>query len=125
MIDSKGLVVVRGQGSENGLACVPVVPDRGGQGEDALQDPDGDAGDGSATVLLKVELAFEGLVDRFDALPYGPQRATAGACRFGAGGGAHERDAAFVEPGFGVAVAVALVHDRSARRGEETWSAAR
>src|SRR3954453_1388212 len=109
MIDSKGLVVVRGQGSENGLACVPVVPDRGGQGEDALQDPDGDAGDGTATVLFEIELAFEGLVDRFDALPYGPQQATTGACRFGAVRGSHDSNTAVVEPGFGVAVAVALV----------------
>ena len=40
--------------------------------EDALQDPYGDAGDGTAAVLFEVELAFEGLVDRFDALSYGP-----------------------------------------------------
>jgi hypothetical protein len=39
------------------------VPDRCGQGEDALQDPYGDAGDGAAAVVFEVELAFEGLVD--------------------------------------------------------------
>src|SRR3954454_24317196 len=109
MIDSKGSVVVGGQGSHDRLAGVPVVPDRGGQGEDALQDPDGDAGDGPAAVLFEIELAFEGLVDRFDALPYGPEQATTGACRFGAVRRSHDGDIAVVEPGFGVAVAVALV----------------
>src|SRR3954464_9540976 len=95
--------------SHDRLAGVPVVPDRGGQGEDALQDPDGDAGDGPAAVLFEIELAFEGLVDRFDALPYGPEPAPTGACRFGAVRRSHDGDVAVVEPGFGVAVAVALV----------------
>src|SRR5215207_5014373 len=99
MIDSKGLVVVGDQRSHDRLAGVPVVPDRCGQGEDALQDPDGDAGDGTATVLFEIELAFEGLVDRFDALPYGPQQAAAGTCRFGAVGRSHDGNAAVVEPG--------------------------
>src|SRR3954447_16695447 len=85
MIDSKGSVVVGGQGSHDRLAGVPVVPDRGGQGEDALQDPHGDAGDGPAAVLFEVELAFEGLVDRFDARPDGrsrPRPGRAGSVRF-------------------------------------------
>src|SRR6266700_3106961 len=112
MIDSKGSVVVCDQGSQDWLAGVPVVPDRGGQGEDALQDPHGDAGDGPAAVLFKIELAFEGLVDRFDALPYGPQQAPAGAGGFGAVRGSYDGDSVVVEPGFGVAVAVALVHDQ-------------
>jgi hypothetical protein len=30
------------------LVGAPVVPDRGGQGENALQDADGDAGNGAA-----------------------------------------------------------------------------
>jgi hypothetical protein len=34
------------------------VPDGGGEGQDALQDPDGDAVDGSPAVLLEVELAL-------------------------------------------------------------------
>jgi hypothetical protein len=40
-----------------------VVPDRGSQGEDALQDPDRDPTRGAATVLFEVELALEGVVD--------------------------------------------------------------
>src|SRR5258706_10411382 len=112
MIDSKGSVIVGDQGSHDRLAGVPVVPDRGGQGEDALQDPDGDAGDRAAAVLFEVELAFEGLVDRFDALPYGPEQATSRAGRFGAVGGPYDGDPVVVEPRFGVTVAVALVHDQ-------------
>ena len=43
-----------------GLACGVVVPDDGGQGQDALQDPDDHAGGGVAAVLFQVELALEG-----------------------------------------------------------------
>jgi len=39
------------------------VPDRGGQGEDALQDPCRDPDGRPAAVPLEVELAFEGVVD--------------------------------------------------------------
>jgi len=78
MIDSKGSVIVRGQGSHDRLSGAPVVPDRGGQGKDALQDPHGYTGDGPATVLLKIQLALEGLVDRFDALPYSTKQAATG-----------------------------------------------
>src|SRR5215207_1147622 len=112
MIDSKGSVVVGDQGSQDRLAGVPVVPDRGGQGEDALQDPYGDAGDRPAAVLFEVELAFEGLVDRFDALAYRPEQGPAGTGGFFVVRGSDDGDTAVVEPGFGVAVAVALVHDQ-------------
>jgi hypothetical protein len=112
MIDCKGSVIVNDQGSHDRLAGVPVVPDRGGQGQDALQDPDDDAGDGAATVLFEVELAFEGVVDRLDVLSYGPQQATTGAGRLGAVCGAYEGYAGFIESGLGVTVAVALVHDQ-------------
>jgi len=49
-------------------AGVVVVPDGGGQGQDALQDPHHDAGGGVAAVAFEVELGFEGLVDRLDGL---------------------------------------------------------
>ena len=49
-------------------AGVVVVPDRGGQHEDALQDAHEHSGGGVAAVSFEVELAFEGLVDRFDGL---------------------------------------------------------
>jgi hypothetical protein len=51
------------------LAGVVVVPDRGGQGEDALQDADQDAGGSLTAVAFKVELALVGVEDRFDGLP--------------------------------------------------------
>ena len=69
MIDSKGSVVVGDQGAQGGLVAVVVVPDRGGQGQAALQDPNPDPSGGVAPVLLKVQLAFEGGVDRLDELP--------------------------------------------------------
>jgi hypothetical protein len=53
----------------DGLPGVVVVPDGGGQGKDALQDPDEDPAGGSASVVFEVELAFEGVVDRLDDLP--------------------------------------------------------
>jgi hypothetical protein len=44
------------------------VPNRGGQGEDALQDADDHAAGGMAAVAFEVELAFECVVDRLDDL---------------------------------------------------------
>jgi hypothetical protein len=43
---------------------VVVVPDRGGEREDALRDPGADTGDGAPAVTFEVELALEGVVDR-------------------------------------------------------------
>ena len=68
MIYSKGSVVVGHQRPHDGRAGGVVVPDGGGQGEDPLQDPDGDAVVGPAAVLFEVELALEGVVDRLDGL---------------------------------------------------------
>ena len=53
------------------------MPDRGGQGEDALQDPDHHAAGGAAAMLFEVELAFEGVVDRFDDLAQGLEQVRA------------------------------------------------
>ena len=69
MNDSKGSVVVGHQGSFDRLAGAVVVPDRGGQCQDALHDPYPDPGRGVAAVLFEVELALEGVVDRLDDLP--------------------------------------------------------
>ena len=44
------------------------MPDRCGQGEDALRDAGTDAGHGLRAVTFEVELALEGVVDRFDDL---------------------------------------------------------
>ncbi len=45
------------------------MPDRRGQGQDALYDADPDTGGGVAAVLFEVELALEGVIDRLDDLP--------------------------------------------------------
>src|SRR5258705_7347602 len=81
MINSKGLVVVGEQGSCHWLPGVVVVPDRGGQGQDALQDADEDSGGCSAAVSFEVKLSFEGVVDRLDDLAEGPEEL--GALPFG------------------------------------------
>ena len=68
MIYSKGSVVVGEQGSLDGLVGVVVVPDGGGQGQDALQDADGDSGRCASAVAFEVELSLECFVDRLDDL---------------------------------------------------------
>ena len=78
MTYSKGSVVVGDQRALDGCAGVVVVPDRGGQGEDALQDAHDDSGGGVAAVAFEVELAFEGLVDRFDDLAQRLEQVRAG-----------------------------------------------
>lgn len=64
-------MVVGDQGSGDGLAGGTVVPDRGGQPEQALGDAGGHAVDGAAALQLQIELAFQRVVDRLDQLPYG------------------------------------------------------
>jgi len=56
MINSKGSVVVGDQGPLDGLPGAVVVPDRGGEGEDALQDADEHARRGAPAVAFAVEL---------------------------------------------------------------------
>ena len=58
----------RRQRSVYGCAGSVVVPDRGGEGEHALQDADPGAAGSVTAVAFEVELAFEGLADRFDDL---------------------------------------------------------
>ena len=52
-----------------------VVPDRGGEGEESLQDARGDAGGGAPAVAFEAELGFEGLVD--DSMIWGNGRRNA------------------------------------------------
>jgi hypothetical protein len=61
-------MIVGGQRSYDGLTGVLVVPDGCGQCENPLEHADDHAAGGSTVVTLKVELSFEGLVDRFDDL---------------------------------------------------------
>ena len=71
-------MVVGQQRALDGLAGGVVVPDGGGQGEDALQDADGDALRGMPAVAFQVELAFEGFVDGLDDLAQRPEELRAG-----------------------------------------------
>jgi hypothetical protein len=69
------------------LAAVVVVPDRGGEGEESLEDAYGDFLGGSAVVVIKAELGFDGVVHRFDDLSEASQlRCAAAAGLVGAGG---------------------------------------
>jgi hypothetical protein len=74
-----GSVVIGDQRSSGGLAGGPVVPDAGGgQGEQPLGDAGVEAPGGAAAMAFQVELAFEGVVDRFDPLPDPAGRGVAG-----------------------------------------------
>src|SRR5579859_8176040 len=77
MIDLESSVVVGDQGALAGGVGEPVVPDGGSEGEEALGDPHEDTGAGAAAVVFKTELAFEGVVDGFDALADPAQGAVA------------------------------------------------
>jgi hypothetical protein len=72
-------VAVGGQCTFAGSPGVTVVPDRGGQREDPLQNTDHHRTGSAARVALWAELAFEGLVDRFDHLPQRFERRGFGA----------------------------------------------
>src|SRR6266540_3015538 len=82
MTNSWGSVVVGDEGPEDGLVGGLVVPDGGGEGEDALQDAHGDSVAGPAAVAFEVELAFEGVVDRLDDLAERFEQPGAGAGSF-------------------------------------------
>ncbi|GAB2811511.1 hypothetical protein GCM10027176_15000 [Actinoallomurus bryophytorum] len=75
------------------MAGLEVVPDRGGRCRHALRDKYGDALDGACTVLFQVELAFEGVVHRFDELADLFEYRFAGSPDLVLAGGPQERDA--------------------------------
>src|SRR5437868_6205323 len=112
MNDSKGSVVVGDQGAADVPAELVVVPDRRGEGEQALGDPGADAGDGAAAVAFQVELAFQGVVDRFDDLAQRFEEAFAGSGRFAPAGGPEQGDPGLVEFGFERGAVVVLVADQ-------------
>src|SRR6266567_3423979 len=85
-------MVVSHQRSQDRLPGGVVVPDRGGQGEDALQDADGHAAGGVATVLFQVKLAFERVVYRFDDLTQWLEEAGAGPGGLALAGGPQQLD---------------------------------
>src|ERR1035441_908777 len=112
MINSKGSLVVVGQERAfDGLAGVVVVPDRCGEGEDALPDPCEDTGGGASAVAFEVELAFEGVVDRFDDLPEWFEESATGAFGFTCSGRSQQLDAGAGQRGLEVTAVVVLVAD--------------
>lgn len=79
MNKSKGSPVVVGdERPKDGFRAAFVMPDRGGEREQLLDDADDDAGDGAATVAFQVELCLQGGVHRLDDLPEGLQEASPG-----------------------------------------------
>src|SRR5918999_4378423 len=75
MVDSE-LVGVGGEVAA-GVADLPVVPEAGGEGEQAHPDAGAEAGQGAGAVAFEPELALAGPEDRFDALadvPSEPKR---------------------------------------------------
>jgi hypothetical protein len=104
--------VVVGHGrAHDGLAGVVVVPDRGGQGEDALQDAGQYPGWGVAAVALEIELAFEGVVDGFDDLAQRLEEPGAGAGWLAVADRAQQAKTVLGQGGFEVAAVVVLVRD--------------
>ena len=93
------------------MAEVVVVPDGGGEREDASGDAGGDSGDGAATVVFEVELSFEGVVDRLDDLAQRFEEALPGSRRFPFAGRTQQGDAGVGQGVFEVAAVVVLVAD--------------
>jgi hypothetical protein len=94
MDSSKGSVVVGEEGAGgSGLVGGLVVPDAGGEGEEALEDSGPDAVGGTAAVAFEVELGFEGLVDRLDDLAERLEESLQGSGLFAFEGRADEGDA--------------------------------
>src|SRR6266545_3633267 len=117
MANSKGsAVVVGGEGTLDRLAGAVVVPDRGGQGQDALQDADQYAGWGTAAVPFEVELAFEGGVDRLDDLSQWLEQPRARAFGLAAAGRAQQLRTGLGQRGFEVAAVVVPVTDQGLAR---------
>jgi hypothetical protein len=67
-------MVVGDQGAFVGRAGLPVPPDRRGQGEQALRDPDHHSGQGAAAVAFQAKLVFEGVEGALDPLAPATQR---------------------------------------------------
>src|ERR687897_2595926 len=111
MTDSKGSVVVGQERSLDGLTGAVVVPDRGGQGQDALYDADPDPGGGVTAVLLQVELALEGVVDGLDDLAQRLEELAPGPRVLALAGRAQQLEAGVDKGGLEVAAEVVLVGD--------------
>lgn len=111
MINSKGSVVVCQQGTLDGLAGLVVVPDGGGQCEDALQDADQDSGGRSAAVAFEVNLALVGVEDGLDGLAQRLEEPRAGSVGFALAGRAQQCQARAGEGGLEAGAEIVLISD--------------
>jgi hypothetical protein len=82
------------------LAGVVVVPDCGGERQQALQHPDEHSAGGVPAVQFQVELAFEGVKDRLDGLAQRFEQRRPGAFGFAAAGPAQQGQPGVGELGF-------------------------
>jgi len=90
---------------------VVVVPDRGGQGEDALQDADQHTVAGFAAVVFEVELTFVGIEDRFDGLAQGLEEPGAATVGFALAGRSQQGQARLGQGGLELGAEIVLVPD--------------
>src|SRR6266542_2444707 len=111
MTDSKGSVVIGQERSLDWLAGAVVVPDGGGQGQDALDDADPDPGGGVTAVLFEVELALEGVVDGLDDLAQRLEELGSGPRGLALAGRAEQIQIALGQGGLELAAEVVLVPD--------------
>ena len=122
MIPYRSSVVVSNERAGDWGAGLVVVPDGGGHGQDALGDADGDSLEGAAAVGFQVELAFEGVIDRFDELADRFEQWLAVAGGLVLAGGPQQRDAAGGQVSLGLAAGEALVGDEDqAGRLAASW----
>src|SRR6266700_3894331 len=116
MIYSKCSVIVSEQRALDGLAGMVVVPDGGGQCEDALQDADQDSRRRSPAVSFEVYLVLVGVEDGLHGLPQRFEEPR--PCSFGLAlaGGAQQCQASPAEVGLEVGAEVVLVPDQDLAR---------
>jgi hypothetical protein len=109
-------VVVGGECAHDRLAGVVVVPDGGGEREDALQDADHHSAGGAAVVSLEIELALESLIDRIDDLPQWLEQLRSGPLGLALAGRPQQPDAQFGHLLLELAAEVVLVADQCLAR---------
>src|SRR5580693_3468496 len=117
-----GSVVIGGQRPLDGLGGGPVVPDGGGHGQQSLGDSGVDARGGPATVPFEVELAFEGVVDRFDPLA-DPADGSVAGCLVAAVGADQAQPEPGGDQGLEVLASESLVADEGQPRPQRAGAA--
>lgn len=86
-------MVERDERTKRSLTSLGVVPDRGSEGEQALEHASDYATWSSATVAFQVELDLQGRIDQLDELAQRLEEATGAAVAIATVGGSDELDA--------------------------------